>query len=339
MKKLIVSLGATALLAAATLVTTASPASAKARAEIKIKPNTTVTIPDVPGPLPLGNAYPLFGSGPTDCATGDASIYCDTYPLTLDVPDIKKGFYSLNIKLSWNTTNYVIPGTGTFPVTALGLGLWDNPIVKDDDAPKSCDPDSSDLDYYLCLVTGPAGGDPGGDESYVDTWIGNEQPILFGLVPHRTKYSIVVVNYYGLPVPYTLTVSLVAPTAASLVDKSAPTDLSSQGSGGATGGGAVLPSIGGGQLAPTGPSTAEVLAGIGFNAANPDTDFAGLGLSNDNLELNATDIVAGRSIRDIRRPGSENTLLLWLWLVVLPAGALMGAAVWFVRRRSSLLAT
>jgi hypothetical protein len=342
MKKLIVALGATALLAAATLVTTAAPASAKERAEIKVKPNTTVTISDIPGPLPLGNLYPLFGSGPTDCATGNANIYCDTFPVTLDIPDIKKGFYSLNIKLSWNTTNYVIPGNGTVPApTQLGLGVWDNPIVKDDDAPKTCDPDSSDVDYYTCLILGPAGGDPGGDESYVDTWLQNEQPILFGLVPHHTKYSIVVVNYYGLPTPYTLSVSLVAPTAADLLDKSAPSpaDLSNLIPAGATGGGAALPSIGGGQLAPTGPSTAEVLAGLGVNAANPDTDFAGLGLNNENLELNASDIIAGRAIRSIRRPGNENGLLLWFWLVALPAATLAGAVVWFVRRRKSLLAT
>src|SRR5437588_5273353 len=110
------------------------PAGAIEQPGITVKPNQTVEVTH-PAPLGAGNVYPLFGNGPADCKDGNAAIYCDTIPLKLDVPNINKGFYSLTLTLSWNATNLVIPGTGTAPDTALGLGLWDDPINPKDTPP------------------------------------------------------------------------------------------------------------------------------------------------------------------------------------------------------------
>jgi hypothetical protein len=320
-----VALAITPLLSMGTLLVHAHPAGAVTQPGITVNPNQTVEVTH-DAPVGAGNAYPFFGSGPADCADeGLAFAYCDTIPLKLNVPDadLAKGFYALSFTLSWDATNIVIPGTGTVPDNALGLGVWDDPIVEDEDTPTTCPDD----DPY-CPVLGPSGGAPGGDEAYVDTWLFNEQPIRFGLVPKHGQYSITVVNYYGAAPSYKLQVSLVVPSNLADLSFEAPVDLS-----GLTPAGPMAqsyaPDLGTGEI----PPTSLDLAGLGAADFSPDRDFSGLDLGD--LDLSRNDIVRNAVRQGLRPPGDENALFLWLWLVILPVVALASGAVWLVRRRAA----
>jgi hypothetical protein len=322
---------ATTALLLVTLAAVAKPAGAEAKPRITLKPNQTFE-QTFPAPLPAGNAYPFFGNGPPDCATGDAAVYCDTFPLTLDVPpnDLNINFYSLSITLSWPTTNLIIPAVGNLAEDDLGLGLWDDPIVEDNDPPASCNPDDPLVNAALCDVTGPAGGAPGGDEAYIDTWVLVEEPIRFGMVPKRTGYSITVTNYAASSATYTLKVSLIS-ASGSLSDLSieGPKDLSVDQP-------AVFSTPA--PLAPAPAAGAGLdLSALGLADLGPDSDLSRLGLTGeDNLDLNPADLIRRRGIQ-FRQPGDENAFWLWFWFVGLPVAGAGGAAVWFIRRRAALL--
>jgi len=322
----------TSFLALASFVAFAHPAAAELKDRIVLKPNTSIEITN-PAPLPLGNAYPFTGNGPPDCADGDAAVYCDTIPLTLDAPeaDLAKGRYALSLTLSWEGTNYVIPSFGTIPDSDIGMGLWDDPIVEDEDAPTSCGDAEALIDpvWAECQLLGPSGGNPGGDEAYVDTWIGNEDPTRFGMVPKRRDYSITITNFYGAPPTYTLKVSFVVPDKLNDLSIEAPVDLS-----GATPAGTTSESF----AAPSSElPTSLDFGNLGNVDLAPDQDFSGIDLGD--LQLDKSEFVRNAIRQGIRRPGNENGLLLWLWLVILPAVALASGAVWLVRRRSSVFAT
>src|SRR5205807_601778 len=83
-------IGAVSAVAFLSVAVASRPAGANQQPGITLKPNTTVKVTN-PAPVGAGNLYPVFGNAPPDCATGNAAVYCDTIPLKLDVPDIKRG--------------------------------------------------------------------------------------------------------------------------------------------------------------------------------------------------------------------------------------------------------
>ena len=343
---------ATAFIASLVYAGTASPAEAVTRPVLKLKANETKEI-EYPTPLGAGLAPDtVLGALPEDCADdGLFADVCDYIPLRLvdekgqPLTDLTKAFYSLTFTLSWQATNYVIPGTGTVPDTQLKLGVWDDPVVDDEaDEPTDCDPDDPVVNFYLCYggyqvehdnglpeVLAPVGGDPGGDEAYTDSTFATEAPINFGLVPKRTDYGIVVGNLYGPATAYKLKVSLVKseiPTDLSIDEliKDLSSDLPPTPSADFSG---AVPAL------DAGPTLGELgLADIGA-----DSDLDSLGLSGDQSKLErevATDFARRAVARDIRAPSHENGFALFLWLIALPVAIAAFGTAWFLRRRSAL---
>jgi hypothetical protein len=324
------------LISGASIIGGARPAAANTQKEFHVGRNASVTrtYQAPTGGVGLGLAgQEVLGYHKADCEDGaepTASI-CDYIPVKLDVTDkdLASGRFALAFTLSWPTTNIVVPGFAAFAQDGLAMTIWDDPEVEDDDAPPDCGESEAliDLNWAVCQVLGPAGGDPGGDESYVNAFM-VEQPIRFGMIPKKLAYAVIVENDYGFVPEYTLNVSLVAPD--NLVDLSVetPVDLSA-----ATPSGPVQQSFGVDTSTGEIPPTSLDLAGLGAADLSPDRDFSGLDLNQ--LDLSRNDIVRNAARQGLRAPGKENAAFLWLWLVILPIAILGGAGAWLARRRTS----
>jgi hypothetical protein len=345
---MLVTLAGVHALLAAGLMVTAPSAAADTKPVLALKPNQKITV-NYETFVPAGVFVPyslLFAYQPADCQDdGQAFAWCDTVPIRLLDNDGKplsakrldSGLFALSIKLDWETETLVVPAGGNEPLTQLSMAVWDDPIVADEDAPASCDPNDAIYNFYLCTVLGPAGGNPGGDEDYYDSGFAfSDAPLNAGLIPRRNAYAATIALNSGAGVPWHLTVSLVETDASDLIDKSVDLldDLSNTAAdiapvaAGVDLGGSSLPNLSG-----SGAGLDLGLAGVGA-----DADLDSLSANADNLDLTpaAEEIIRGRNVRDVKPPGKASPLLLIIWLVVLPLAVLGGAGAWFRNRRASL---
>jgi hypothetical protein len=339
------AIGATALVLSALGIAAAPPAAADSKETITLHPNEKI-VRTFDAPILPGAAYEeVNGFTPSDCETGaPTALMCDEYKIRLLDTDGKPlsaarlnatgSLFTLSIKLDWKSDEFDIPSFGNVPVQGLGMTLWDDPIVKDDDTPAACNPDDPIVNFYLCQVLGPAGGQPGGDEAWFDSGaIAQPPPANFGLTPKRNAYQLSVFNDLALPIKPTLTIELIE-TKADLTDLSVDTPGSVTDSSATPAAPAIpsLPDLGG--AAPAVPGFDLSPAAIG------DTQLDSLTAGAPSLDLgpDAASIIQGRAIRALGKPKPASAPLLWLWLVGFPAVLAAGVAYWFLRRRSAFSA-
>ena len=339
------AVGAAALLLSGLGIAAAPPAAADSKQTIALKPGDTFE-QTFDAPLLPGVAYEeANGFTPSDCETGaPTALMCDEFKIRLlgkdgkpisdaQLKDSAGSLFTLSIKLDWKSDEFDIPTFGNVPVSQLGMSLWDDPIVKDADTPTSCNPDDPIVNFYLCQVLGPAGGQPGGDEAWFDSGaIAMPPPANFGMTPKRNAYQLSVFNDYALAMKFKLTIQFIETT-------SNVTDLSVDLPGKAVDSSATpppaiasLPSLGG--VAPVVPGFDLSSASIG------DSQLDSLASGTPSLDLgpDAASIIQGRAIRSLGKPKPASAAMLWLWLVGFPAVLAAAVGYWFLRRRSSLTA-
>ena len=341
------AIGATVLLVSGLGIAGAPSAAADSKQTISLHPNEKFS-QTFDAPILPGVAYEeANGFTPSDCETGaPTALMCDEYKIrlldkdgkplsTARLNDTKKSLFTLSVKLDWKSDEFDIPTFGNLPVSQLGMSLWDDPIVKDDDPPAACNPDDPIVNFYLCKVVGPAGGAPGGDEAWFDSGaIATPPPANFGMTPKRNAFQLSVFNDYAVPMKLTLTVELVETVGGDL------TDLSVDKPGGVVDSSATpsppaiasLPSLGG--VTPVVPGFDLSPAAIG----DSQLDNLAAGVPSLDLGPDAAGIIQGRAIRALGKPKPASAPLLWLWLVGFPAVIAAVVGYLFLRRRSSLTA-
>jgi hypothetical protein len=124
-----------------------------------------------------------------DPTQGTGQAFCDTIPLTLNVPDIKAHDYLVTVTMTWDdkpTGISNIPNFGTLNGSQMRTLLWRVPYVKDEDGV----PDKTPL-----ASTGGVGQTSPAGLAYVN--------------PDVATLALTTVNYYGANEGYHLRIALI----------------------------------------------------------------------------------------------------------------------------------
>jgi hypothetical protein len=124
-----------------------------------------------------------------DPTKGTGKAFCDTIPLTLNVPDVKAHDYLITTTLTWDdkpTGISNVPNFGTLNGSQMRAILWRVPYVKDKDGV----PDKTPL-----ASTGGVGQTSPAGLAYVN--------------PDVTTLALTAVNYYGVNEGYHLRIALI----------------------------------------------------------------------------------------------------------------------------------
>jgi hypothetical protein len=118
---------------AVALVVAPRPAAAVVKPAMTIRVGQVITL-KAPSPTAPGEGYLFGGLQPSDCEISmselGSSEFCDSYPITLDVPRdvIKQGNLQLNATLTWDNKAGVYvpncPNIGNCGTNQMGMEVW-----------------------------------------------------------------------------------------------------------------------------------------------------------------------------------------------------------------------
>lgn len=293
-----------ALLGAGAMVVVTGPASAATKPELTV---TQANTPDKPATATYG---PIPGSWtasrdavtwtPSGCyTTGPGTAVCDTTPINVKPPavDAFTDWY-VDIEVSWpdpTTTN------------DLDIELYDNQQVAQ----------RSQTTGFSTMGSSATNANP----EKIRAWL-----------PTLGKYNLVVMNYLGTNISYTIKVSMVVgpkfvdpfesledvppPDTSGAEDTVAPSDSSADFSGIDEGFGEV-----------------SDFSGLEDLTATGDTDLASGAFGGGEIsDLPPAPSVGGLGNIANSRPGPASGMLMFIWLVLLPAFAIGGVATFITTR-------